>query len=495
MRIKQGVIRSLVVGGMALALLAGCEGVGDGNKPESVEIRKLTRSFFPGKAFTCFGETLQLVGTFNKGDLADFTSRATWTSSNKDVLFVSNRGDSVPAFLGGAATDVFLVSGQVFPLMAGTATITGNAFGLVDVHEFTVADPTNIRVKAAEYAVADATSIKIAQGRQQELRLSATFDGHVFDNLANLAEWEFVTPNDDVATFIKVNGIPTNFILATNKTDGPTLTARAKLPGCATSNPLLAGAQIDVSVATATGLLIQRELDNPVNGNVLAVNTATPLLTSEILRVYATFDGNSDPAQNLSNQVLSSSSNTGVITPLAFNQSTGITALSTGTGTEPPDLSEDVTLKYCQPEPIPDPVPSGYTSKCWDGQPEATIVFKTRKSVLTDIAVTPVDGVIEALKTLQFRAVGTFEGGFQQDITRNVTWEAFANDGTTKSTKVGIVSAGNVLAGLAAAPFLVNADTDDSNGTPLQDRTVKIKATNNGATTTKTQTVTATLSQ
>ncbi|AXQ29048.1 hypothetical protein D0B54_10265 [Solimonas sp. K1W22B-7] len=522
MRIKQGIVG--LAAASVLGLLAGCEGVGDGSAPDpdSGVITKSggTAALGNSKLFTCVAQQLQYNIAFTGGTgTENFTNRAKWTAEPDGIVTVTNIGQKVvPEELDPDTHQplVYTISGLVLPKAPGNVVIKANAFGIEKQIAMTVENPGSgsLRLKAVGYGDPLSTSIKMNHNSTQQLQLVGTLDGFETDLSASLKELVFETPDDTVATFLESNGVQTSIVLSNGKDSNPlnptpvplkdgALRVLPKLIACpavgGVDNPIVAGVKMDVAVKAATGMVIQRELDSPVNGNVLALATTsgtTTLATTEILRTYATFDGNSDPAQNLSNQVYAVSSKPEVIVQLAFSQPTGITALSTGTGTTPPKLSEDVTLTYCQPEPPPKTLPTGYVTKCWPGKPTvASAVFKTRQSTLTDIAVTPVDGVIEALKTLQFRTVGSFDGGFKQDITRHVTWQAFANDGETRSTKVGIGSAGSLLAGLAISAFLENTDDDASNGTPLQDRTVKIKATNNAATVTKTQTVTATISQ
>ncbi|PPE72214.1 hypothetical protein C3942_19085 [Solimonas fluminis] len=533
MGIKQGGIAAMLAA--SVLVLAGCDGVGDGSAPDpdTARIQKVggTTAFGENKLFTCVPQQLLYSIGFSNGGQENFNDRSRWESSNPSIAIVTNRGDPVdPAeFDEDGKPLVYTVSGLVLPRAPGDVVIKATALGRIQ-KEFpmTVKNPDgNFRIKATGYGDQAATAIKMSPNTIQQLQLVGTLEGYETDLASALSGMSFTDPDDDdeaAANFVVVSGQATTIVQAVKDLTGkiPTRTVLPTLIACKGDDPalpaatkaLFADAKLDVTVAQPTGLLIQRELESPVNGNVLAVipdsttTTATQSQTTEVLRTYATFADVTGPAQDLSSQVLASSSKPEVITTSVFltNTSGGVSlvptavrALATGTGTTTPQLSEDVTITYCQPEPVPDPRPTDYVSKCWEGKPtKATIVFKARKSTLTGIAVKPDDGdapVIEAYKSLQFRAVGTFDEGFQQDITRQVAWTVFANDGTTSSTKVAIGGLNSVISGTAISAFQVNTDTDDSNGTPLQDRTVKIKATNERASTTKTQTVTATISK
>ncbi len=531
MGFKQGGIVGLVA--MAAVALAGCDGVGDGAAPDPdtarVEKRIGTAVFGPTKLFTCVPQQIDFVMGFTNGGEENFNDRSTWTSSNPDIAVVTQRRAPVYPAENDPVTGkplVYTISGLVLPRATGEVTFTADFEGIRKSLTMTVVAPDGpFRIQASGYGDPEATSIKMTHNTIQQLKLVGSLDGYETDLVSALSELAFEDPEeneDSPLNFLAVSGQATTIVQASkDTTKTASRRARAKLVACQDSNnltpateALIADAKIDVSLEAATGLLIQRELENPVNDNVLAVipdsttTNATQSQTTEVLRTYATFGGGSEPAQDLSTQVLASSSKPELITTAVIltNASgslssvpTAVRALATGTGTTTPQLSEPVTITYCQPEPAPSPLPTGYVSKCWEGKPtKATIVFQSRKSTLTGIAVKPDDTdspVIPALKDLQFRAVGSFDGGFQQDITRQVTWEAFGNDGTTRSTKVGIGGLNSLISGKAISPFLVNTDTDDSNGTPAQDLTVKIKATNERATGTKTQTVTAKLSQ
>src|SRR3546814_9480877 len=73
--------------------LAACSGVGNGSKPDHLEISQ-TQGLLginSNKSFVCFPEPLTLSIVFDNGRYdSGFATRASWTSSNPDVAAVSN---------------------------------------------------------------------------------------------------------------------------------------------------------------------------------------------------------------------------------------------------------------------------------------------------------------------------------------------------------------------------------------------------------------------
>lgn len=491
MGIKQGVVGGLVA---TVMLLAGCEGVGDGSAPDpgKANLQKLvgTKALGENKLYTCVAQLMQYtIGYTNDQGDEDFTNRARWTSLNRDVAIVTNRGDRVPGEFDANGDPLFYqFSGMILPKQAGTVTIEADAFGIKKSVTFTVSDPTSLRIDPVGYTIPDVTAIKVTQKSLQPLQMVATLEGLDVGIDSSLKGFVFDDPDDTVAK-IQQDSSSGLFTVVPNETDKTgTLKARPQFIACDDTHPLVKDLAIDVTVKAADSLVVKREFDAPAD-NVLALDTnASPQLTStEILRVFATFDGGA-AEQEVSGQVIGLSSNAAVLLPLAFGQTTGLLALSTGT--DSPPESAPVTVKYCIQKPKPADAPADYVRECFSPEtaPESFVV---RKATLQSIAVTPVDGVIPALDRLQYRAVATFAGGRQQDITRHVVWER----DTAKADKLSI-GTGTIQAGLAQSRKLVNTDTDAANGTPLEDRQVKIKASiKNTSTTTLSQEVTATISQ
>lgn len=466
MRIKQGMIRSLVLAS-AVLVVAGCEGVGDGNKPDPSKavIVKFGNQVSGVKTYTCFSESLQFLVGFTDGGAGNFTTRAKWTSSNPDVLFVSNIGDAVP----GESEQFFQLPGVLLPRKPGTAVITADAVGIRKTLEIQVVDPQSVVVRAGNYGVSDASSIKMAPGTLQNLLISANFDGFVTDTTASAGSggWVFDTPDTEVASFVaNSNGVASNIIKSGTKNG--TLVARPKLLGCASTNPLLANAKIDVTVAPATSLVLKREIDNPTNTD--GAGTTTMIVgTTELLQVFAAFDGAGTAEQNLSAQVLPTSTAPAVVLPGFGGLATGLRALSTGEGTPAPDTSAPVTVSFC----LLKPAVEGETAACSDlSVATGNIVTKTEQ--LQSFTLLPAEPVeMTALGELQLRALGQFTT-VQQDITRHVAWSSsdatIVNIGASNGFAESLIS--------AAGEVKITATNSDAAVDKTEELTLKVVTPN-----------------
>ncbi len=481
MRVMKRATRMIAAAGLVLAL-AACDGVGDGSKPEALSIVKNGFLASPTKAFTCTREQLLLAGRFTTGALGEFSSRARWTSSDPSVLRVSNGDIPVPGEDG-----LFFARGQLIPVAPGTATITATAFGLSESLEIEVDEPGEIFVSAVGYAdeAAAKTAVNIARTTRQQLSVTALIDGHPQDITAS-ADWDFVAPDDTVATFVKDSDENnTNVIQASASKDG-TLTARAKFLTCDRAPTL----QISVKQPNDT-LVLRREIKDDTRSKFVVG-------TSEIFRVYADFNNDGQAEQDLSTQLLVTSSAPAVILPGAFGIASAVRALSTGEGTPAPTESAPVKLTFCIPVPPPDPLPEDYEASCatpkveLNGLTALSDQLKSFTIITSDnqgVPLTAEDANVSLapLATVQFRAKGTFVSGFQQDVTRNMVWES------NLPAEVTI----NATSGIARSNRLQPPQGEDTDGDGTPDGpapVIKISATNNAETvTTKEKEVTVTI--
>jgi hypothetical protein len=473
-----------VAAAAAVLALAACDGVGDGSKPEALSIVKNGFPASPAKAFTCTREQLLLAGRFTSGELGEFSSRARWTSNNSSVLRVSNGDIPVPGEDG-----LFFARGQLIPVAPGTATITASAFGLSESLEIEVDDPGEIFVSAAGYADEEAakTAVNIARTTRQQLSVTALIDGHPQDITAS-AELEFETPDDTIATFVKdSNDNNTNVIQASANKDG-TLTVRAKFLTCDLPEP----PKLDISVKQPNDtLVLRREIKDDTRSKFVVG-------TSEIFRVYASFNSDGLAEQDLSTQLLVTSSAPAVILPGAFGIASAVRALSTGEGTPAPTESAPLKLTFCIPVPPPDPLPDDYEASCatpkveLDGLTALSDQLQSFTIITSDNQGVPLtaadaDVSLAPLATVQFRAKGTFVSGFQQDVTRNMVWES------SLPAEVTI----NATSGIARSNRLQPPQGEDTDGDGTPDGpapVIKISATNNSETvTTKEKEVTVTI--
>ncbi|HEY0915887.1 MAG TPA: hypothetical protein VGE22_13530, partial [Solimonas sp.] len=185
--------------------------------------------------------------------------------------------------------------------------------------------------------------------------------------------------------------------------------------------------------------------------------------------------------------------------PGAAAKPSGIVALNTAkteTGVTPPAQSGPVTIDFClsAAPPADDPATPDVNESttapivCRAGTQAAPLTYIVKKKTLQSIDVTPGPGeqALVALKTLQFRATGTYDDGSQQDLTRHVNWTS------SQPLKAPIVN--GVIAGAGLLRSLYIDNVDETSTTPsLEQRTIKVKAEIDTATVTKTREVTVIL--
>lgn len=183
-------IQILVLSLCAL-MAAGCSGIGDGSSIERVRIIQNTgqvdEALTQIDAFTCVRSSLTLVAEFTQGDIGNFSNRAVWTSSNRDVLRVTNFNE--PANDG--TDDVFLIGGVLLPQQASDVPVTVRAeyLGLRAEVQVTVKAATDVRILPP---IARLVPETVAQ-----YVVRAKLDG-VDTDITPLTTLSFVEPNDEV---------------------------------------------------------------------------------------------------------------------------------------------------------------------------------------------------------------------------------------------------------------------------------------------------------
>lgn len=272
----------------AAAFAAGCDSIGDGASLQSVQIVKVTNAIgsTDDRAFLCFRETLQLLGTFSDGTIGNFTSRAEWTSSRPEVLPVSNGDLPVPE-----AENLVFAKGTLVPQQATNAPVTIRATFVGLDAEYTVS-----QVRAVDsFAVTPATP-NIAVGTTLPLTATATLDG-IPVNVTTLAQWSLdplTAPEEDVSDFASIgNGLVGGIVVGLD--DSPrTITARAEFPSCPE-----AVAPADLTAALRVAVPTSIELTREFTSQII-------LGTSEKLRTQAIFA--TGPQQDVSTQAIYTSS-------------------------------------------------------------------------------------------------------------------------------------------------------------------------------------------
>ncbi len=398
-------LQKLVIAGSLVLATAACNigGIGDGNKPDSVEIVRVTGLLdrTTNKSYVCFTDRLQLIGRFTDGQVGDYTNRnATWTSSNPSVLQVSNGDIPLPS-----QADLFFPRGTLIPRSAGTAVISVDYVGLKTSYEVEVRTPEAFEIQTPQLVIAPNTL--------GGLVLAATIDGRELD-VTPAAAWSFVQDaefTDDFATI----GATTGVVAARGETTGVTLTARATLELC----PELEGIDnltANVVVSEIQSIAITREFADAPD-NELVRNT------TDLLTVTATLA--SGDTQNLTAQqsITYASDATTIAIPGAAGVRNLVSGLAVGTanitatwtGVDPDPENDDIDPPTLPSAPLP-----------------LTIVEDT----ISALEVTPAGATIRVGGRVQFAAEATYTAvpTRKQGVTRHIAWTSSDTDEVALST-------------------------------------------------------------
>lgn len=358
---------------VALAALTACEGIGDGNRPESFEISAAPEDGSALEMTQCIRRNVNMVGTFTDGRRGDFTARSTWTSNNPDVVQVSD-GDIVLPESGNAQ----LAKGTLIPVQPGVATITASFL------EQTADLLVNVSALGAVRIEPASSTTAIGASRTQQV--FADVDGEDV-NMAGFTRWVF----DDEETAVDVadlNPVSGEF---TGLSAGA-LTSRSILDFCGIE------ATAAVEIAPIDTLVLTKEFDDR---NELIVETTEVFITT------AQF-ANGDE-QDLTTQVDYLSSLEEVA---AFDLSEGVINALRGVAADP--APTEVRARFDQtPDDIED------EDFVFSDPIQITVI----DAVLESIEVTPETLALEATETGVLIATGTYDAGARtQLITRHVIW-------------------------------------------------------------------------
>lgn len=402
------------------ALLSGCGGLGNGVLPVSAVIQPSggVEGAATTKAFTCLNSGLTLLIDFSDGSRGDFTSRATYTSSNPAVAQVSNLDIPVPE-----QANSFYSRGTVVAVAPGTTTITARYLSFTRSIDVTVSEIQNFRVTS--------TSGNLAVGSRLDFSVTADLDG-VTTSIDPVVLWSFVTPNSTVATIDSAAGTVTGVAV------GSGLTARARIPACGLT------ADVPVTVATLQSLALTREFG--------AVDT---LIVGTSERLIATGTLDNGMTQDLTAQVSYVSSVPASLSLFAGGVPNLAFALAAATSpvqvTATFDSTQDVVSPSIGIQPVTDS--------------------------LNTISITPATTAVNAGQSTQFSAIGSYASGATQDITRHVGWSS-SNNAFAVVQSSGTSSI-NALAGLAttASTASGNSVTLTAAGTSAAAQAISATAT------------------
>lgn len=419
-----------VVGLLAMAgALSACDiqGLGSGNKLESLEVlhqNALVDKDSPA-VYLCFADKLQVIGSFTNGGQADYSTRAHWTSSNPDVVQVSNGDILLPDDSGLAYT-----GGTLIPVALGSATISVEFVGLTASYD--------VEVRRVNSVALDNTLNTLAPGTTATFQLKADIDGYTVDVTA-LTSWSFdeateEAPQDGIALI----GAGTGYIEAV--APGGPLTARASLPLCE-GDPLGADLSVPVTVADPQSITLSREFET--------LNSELVNGTTEAYTVIAQFANGDTQDISVFTTVDSDNPDSLVGPTLLPNQ---MTAIAAG--------SNNVQAHYGGDDG--NDAEGDYDPPAVDSN---TVAVNVVDRTLESISIEPANNTITALGSVQLQGIGHYDGdSYTQPISRNLTWTS--SDATIVSVGSGLVEGGHAVSLLpdegAVTITAANGTADDA---------------------------------
>lgn len=425
--------RYILAGSLVLAT-AACDisGIGDGNALESIELNRLTGLLdsTSNKSYVCFTDQLQVVGRFSDGQAGDYSSRATWSSSNPAVVEVSNGDIQLP-------TDPTLAyaRGTLIPRAPGTATITANFVGLKASYEVQVVAPEAFEMETSQLVLAPNTA--------GALSLLATIDGEEL-NVTRAASWSFVQDEEVTEDYASI-GAATGIIVAKDVSTGITLTAKADFVLC----PDFAGAQnlqASVVVSPLVGIELTREFaDAPDNELVKG--------TTDLLKAVGTLA--TGDTQDLTAQLTYTAADTEKVFVGAGGVRNLVSGLAVG----------ETTVKATWTGIDPDPEDDDVDPPTLDSN---SVVFNIVEDTVHSLAIDPPEGVtLKVGSSTQLTAKATYTAvpTRTQFITRHVAWSS--SDGTKLGVGNGASSGGLLVAGtevVTATPLEITAKFTNGSG-------------------------------
>lgn len=448
----------LGLGGGLAGTLAGCSsGVGSGNGPSFVTISAPSSAApLPSlRMYECLTSGLRALITFQNGQIGDFTSRVTWTSSNPGAVQVSN-GD-IPIANSGA----LYAKGVLIPAGPGNAVITASYFGLIGQTAVSVGTPKDITLKAVingNYVPlgkinpnnsTTATSFSMGQGTTQQLAATAVLDG-VETDVSKFGTFGFQVPNSAVANFagsgVLIAGVP----------GGPVVPQVSFAP-CSLTNITDPNQIVTMTVSAVQSIAMQPEFPPPDPTQPVSDSNPLPQLivgNSERFPVIATLrDGNTQDVSSQSTLTVSGN-NSGAV----FGGVSGVNNLLFVTQPGGPLILQATFDIAGAALNAPTIVTSAVNEVLQSFTVCATDLFTTVSSCPTGSQPVPTTQA-GVLTPLQFHAFGYYglddnNNPITQDITRVVNWSS--NDPTIATIGNGGNAAGQA-AGVQQGSTIITA--------------------------------------
>lgn len=468
---KNGINRLVLVSMMAVAV-SGCD-ISDGNGLSGIRISLATDENGVAEVAQCVGQRLQLLGDFDNGSVGAFGSRATWTSSNPDIIQVSNGEIEAPG------DGFFFSRGTVLPFAETRTggdvpvTITASFAGLTTSIDLIVA-PSRLEIFPAQ--------VDLAANTRQQFRAVAVIDGGNLNNsfdLTRSVDWS-MTQDDGAGgqTAPTVGEIDTvTGVFSGNAFDATaadtTLTVSANTGICELGTVPVSAAPATISFrnvdfdATAFELfLTEDDLSTPADETTTPVTAlGIPLGFSQEFRVVGVFDSGGF-RQDLTNQVLVTPNNSLNVNPEDENTSTvsvirltnnpfQVIATIAGSSQLNIELANDESIRL-------------------DNAAEVTTLDNVTPnddgslaiSVASPAVPVPASGVLMLRNSfVNLRADAQFSDSVTRNVTRDVFWQSTNTNAVAISnlnTLEGLVTAQPAALGTSSITATIN--TSDANG-------------------------------
>ncbi len=383
------------------------------------------------------------TGFFKNGTVSNLTTSVTWSSSNPAVAAISNSAGSQ-----GLATS----------LAQGATVITASLGSVSGSTILTVTPPVLVSLAVTP------GNPSIPLGTKQQFNATGTFTDGSTQDLTTLVSWN--SSNTAVAT------INSQGLASTSKQGMTTISASL-------------GSVSGSTILTVTVL---------VSVAITPPNPSIPLGTKQQFNATGTFTDGS--TQDLTTSVSWNSSNTAVATinsqGLASTSEQGMTTITASSGkvrgsttlTVAPPTLVSITVTPVQPSigagnPLQFTATGNFTdgskhdfttSATWSSSNPAVATISNAggsqglakalaegtttisaalgslsdstlltvfKTTLVSVRVVPANGSIPLTTALQFRAIGTFNDGSQQDVTASANWNSTDPTVVTISNSVG----------------------------------------------------------
>lgn len=401
--------------------LAACGVTGHGNAPVFMEIGEAGIEALPQVTlYQCFPIQLTAVMHFNDGSFANFTNRVTWISSNGGAATVSNGEIDNPARPGtkyapGVLIPTGLGSTTVLANFGGTQQQqTGGIQGSIGV---SVQEPNSISFRRVDQTgPVPITSLTVGAGLEQQMSVVAQL-GAVESDVTGSATLAFLSgapSNASVVGGIFVEGLGVGVGMQ------PTLLA-AQFPNC----PIVATLPVTVKAVQGVNLVPEFGTTTLISGTSERFYTFADLGNGvmEDASLQATYTSSGSTQLSFAGNTTV----TGAISPLANLAS----AVSAGG-----PFQVQSFLKTFGLNPV--------------SFPSQIINITVLGANLESLVITPSTATITqgSDDVLRFHAIGTYDNGIVQDITREATW-GVSTVQTGSPTQVAQISNATNTAGFA----------------------------------------------